>query len=47
MPLPPKKVKQMLTKIVDGQEYEVEVEIEVVEKRKCLFNFAPSIQTSQ
>ena len=47
MQLPPKKVKQMQKQIVDGEECEVEVEVEVVEKRKCLFKFAPSIQVSQ
>jgi len=47
MQLPPKKVKQMQKQIVDGQECEVEVEVEVVEERKCLFNFAPNIQLSQ
>jgi hypothetical protein len=47
MQLPPKKVKQMQKQIVDGQECEVEVEVDVVEKRKCLFKFAPSIQVIQ
>ena len=47
MQLPPKKVKQMQKQIVDGRECEVEVEVEVVEERKCLFKFAPSIQVSQ
>jgi len=47
MQLPPKKVKQIQKQIVDGQECEVEVEVEVVEERKCLFKFAPSIQVSQ
>ena len=42
MPLPPKKVLQK--QIVDGKE--CEVEIEVMEERKCLFKFAPS-QVSQ
>ena len=47
MQLPPKKVKQIQKQIVDGQECEVEVEVEVFEERKCLFKFAPSIQVSQ
>jgi hypothetical protein len=47
MQLPPKKVKQMQKQIVDGEEYEVEVEVEVMEERKCLFKFAPSIQVTQ
>jgi hypothetical protein len=47
MQLPPKKVKQMQKQIVDGQECEIEVEVEVVEERKCLFKFAPSIQVLQ
>jgi hypothetical protein len=47
MPFPPKKVKQMQKRIVDGKECEVEVEVEVVEERKCLFKFPPSLQVSQ
>jgi len=47
MQLPPKKVRQIQKQIVDGQECEVEVEVEVMEERKCLFKFAPSIQVSQ
>jgi hypothetical protein len=44
MQLPPKKVKQMQKRIVDGKECELEVEVEVVEERKCLFKFPPSLQ---
>ncbi|KAF8807136.1 hypothetical protein BYT27DRAFT_7100236 [Phlegmacium glaucopus] len=47
MQLPPKKVKQMQKQIIDGEEREVEVEVEVVEERKRLFIFAPSLQVSQ
>ena len=47
MQLPPKKVKQMQKQIVDGKECEVEVEVEVVEERKCLFKLAPSLQVSR
>ena len=47
MQLPPKKVKQMQKQVVDGKEYDVEVEVEVVEERKCLFKFAPSLKVSQ
>lgn len=47
MQLPLKKVKQIQKQIINGQVCEVEVEIEMEEERKCLFNFAPSIQVSQ
>ncbi|KDR82793.1 hypothetical protein GALMADRAFT_134348 [Galerina marginata CBS 339.88] len=42
MPIPPKKVKKMEKQVVNGQEKEVEVEVEVFEERKRLFLFAPS-----
>jgi hypothetical protein len=42
MPIPPKKVKKMERRIVDGQEKDVEVEVEVPEERKRLFLFAPT-----
>jgi hypothetical protein len=41
--LPPKKQTQILTKIVDGEEKEVETEVEVYEKPKKLFLFAPKV----
>jgi len=41
MPLALKKIKVLQKQIVNGKE--VEVEVEVLEKPKCLFNFAPSV----
>jgi hypothetical protein len=47
MPVPPKKVKKMekQIQIIDGEEVEVQVEVEVYEPLKRLFNFAPSISS--
>ncbi|KAF8964359.1 hypothetical protein BDZ97DRAFT_1816100 [Flammula alnicola] len=42
MPIPPKKVKKMEKRIVDGEEREVEVEVEEYPERKRLFLFAPT-----
>jgi len=41
--LPLKKQTQILTKIVDGEEKEVETEVEVYEQPKKLFLFAPKV----
>jgi hypothetical protein len=41
--LPPKKQIRILIKIVDGEEVEVETEVEVHEKPKKLFLFAPKV----
>ena len=41
--LPLKKQTQILTKIVDGEEVEVETEVEVHDKLKKLFLFAPKV----
>jgi len=43
MQAPPKKVKQVETQIIDGEEREVEVEVEVHETPKRLFLFAPTV----
>jgi hypothetical protein len=43
MELPPKKVKQLETRIIEGEERQVEVEVEVHEERKRLFLFAPKV----
>ena len=43
MELPPKKVKKLETQIIDGEECQVEVEVEVHEERKRLFLFAPKV----
>ena len=47
MQVPQKKVKKTEKQIqfVDGEEIEVEVEVEVIEPLKRLFNFAPSMST--
>lgn len=45
MQLPPKKVKQIQKQLIDGEVREIVVEVE--EKPKRLFIFAPSLQTSQ
>jgi len=42
MQLPPKKVKKLETQIVNGEERQIEVEVEIPEERKRLFNFAPT-----
>jgi hypothetical protein len=43
MQLPPKKEIRIVKKIVDGEEKEVEIEVEVYEEPKKLFNFAPRV----
>jgi hypothetical protein len=43
MQLPPKKVKKIERQIVDGEEQDVEIEVEVHEERKRLFLFAPTV----
>lgn len=45
MQVPQKKVKKMEKQIqlIDGEKVEVEVEVEVIEPLKRLFNFAPSM----
>jgi len=43
MELPPKKVKRLETQLIDGEECQVEVEVEVHEERKRLFLFAPKV----
>ncbi|KAF9521941.1 hypothetical protein CPB83DRAFT_900097 [Crepidotus variabilis] len=42
MQLPPKKITRIERRVVDGEECDVEVEVEVYEKKKCLFLFAPT-----
>jgi len=41
MQVPPKKVKKIETQIIDGEEHEVEVEVN--EEPKRLFLFAPTV----
>ena len=43
MQVPPKKVKQIVQVEVDGQTVEKEIEVEVHEPRKKLFNFQPIV----
>jgi hypothetical protein len=43
MQLPPKKEKRMVKKVVDGEETIEEIEVEVYEEQKKLFNFAPKV----
>ena len=42
MQLPLKKVKKLETHVVNGEERQVEVEVEIAEERKRLFLFAPT-----
>jgi hypothetical protein len=43
MQLPPKKEIQIVKKIVDREEKEVEIEVEVYKELKKLFIFAPRV----
>ena len=43
MQLPPKKEMRVVKKIVDGEEVDVEVEVDVFETPKKLFLFAPKV----
>jgi len=43
MQLLPKKENRIIKKIVDGEETTEEIEVEVYEEPKKLFNFAPKV----
>ncbi|CAA7261507.1 unnamed protein product [Cyclocybe aegerita] len=47
MQLPPKTIKKVETQLIDGEERQVEVEVEVPQERKRLFLFAPTTRISQ